>query len=642
MIRSISGIIAILSYAIALCGILPLFPWLATLPRLLLVGGLLAAFWQDRRGAWSLKNWILTSSTIPLFLYYAFQFNRSNAVQPVVSMLAVMLTVRLVGEKNGRNYLQMYALSLFCLASSSLFDLSPLFLVYLASLLLLIALSLVMLTFHAHDSQMVLARQDLRRVLAAGVIMPLVSLPLLVFFFPILPRTQIPLWNVMSVPISRSSGFTDKVEPGGSSSVGESATLAFRAELPRQPQQQLYWRGTVFNQLVGNRWVRDPAVPAEVIRYGSPRISQIIFPEPGRSRFLLALDSPADITFLRSRRYPDGIFEMPGLSGRRQSYSAESSTAGILPVVTKVDRSFYLRLPGTIPARLRSLGEGIRQRGGSDAERVQLLEDYFRKGNFRYSLQGLPTGDHAIEQFLFETRQGHCEFFASSFAIVARAAGIPTRLVGGYLGGEYNELGGYYLVTEQMAHAWVEVFLTGRGWVRVDPSSLAVNAGGVWNDSRKRSLGLRLRLAIDSFDHAWNRSVITYDFERQVNVAQSAGKRLQLVSWKQILRASIKPALFSCMMVVVWLLIKNRHRLLLSPQERLLRRFYRRMKRDTVITVNRGNRQGLFEIAAESGNEKVREFVRIYAGAVYRDRQFTSSELCRLKRLIREGFSSQL
>lgn len=635
---SLSTILTILSYAIALCGILPLFPWLTPLPRLLLVFGLLAAFWQDRRGVWPLKPWMLNASVVPLFIFYAAQFSRSNAVQPVVSALAVMLTVRLIGEKNSRHYLQLYALSLFCLASSSLFDLSPLFLVYLGLLLFLIALSLVLLTFYAHDTRMVLPRSDLRRVLTAGLVMPLATLPLLVFFFPILPRTQLPLWNLLSAPLARSSGFTDKVEPGGSSSVSESATTAFRAELPRQPRQQLYWRGTVFNQLVGNRWVRDPAVPQEVVEYGSPRVSQVIFPEPGSSRFLIALDSPVAVTFFRARRFPDGIFEMPAVSGRRQSYSADSSTEGILPVVSKINRPFYLRLPDTVSVRLRTFAEEIRKRGASDSEVVTLLENHFRNGNYRYSLQGLPTGDNALEKFLFESRQGHCEFFASAFAIVARAAGVPSRLVGGYLGGEYNELGGYYLVSEQMAHVWVEVFLPGRGWVRIDPSSLAVNAGGIWSESRRRSLAMRLRLAADSFDHAWNRSVITYDFERQVVAARSAGKWLQTISWKQIFSLAGGPVVVAVLLSgIVWLLATNR-RLLPSAEERLLARFYRRLQKDTGVRVNKGNRQGMFELAAATGNQKVRKFAEVYAGAVYRDRKLTAGERARLKQLLKDGF----
>jgi transglutaminase-like putative cysteine protease len=157
---------------------------------------------------------------------------------------------------------------------------------------------------------------------------------------------------------------------------------------------------------------------------------------------------------------------------------------------------------------------------------VELLEAYFRTNKFRYSMHGLPTGPNALEQFLFEKRQGNCEFFASSFALVLRAAGVPARLVAGYLGGDYNEMPPPYLVSEDMAHVWVEAFIPGRGWVRIDPSGLALNAGVFWNKPKRHDWLTTLRQTLDSLDYSWNRAVITYDLERQVEAARSIGKRL--------------------------------------------------------------------------------------------------------------------
>ena len=635
---SIKGLIVLFSYAIALCGIVPLFPWLAPAPRLALVAGLLAGIWQDRRGAWPLKNWVLNAAIVPVFLYYALQFSRSNPVQPVVSVLAVMLAVRLGGEKSGRHYLQIHALSLFCLAASSLFDLSPLFLAYLTLMLLLVALTLVLLTFHAQDSRMVLSRTDLRRVLAVGLAMPLASLPLLAFFFPILPRTQIPLWNLLPSPAARTAGFSDRVEPGRAEDIGASRVPAFRAEMPRLPRSELYWRATVLNRVTGARWLRDTAVPPERIIYSGARVSQTIYPEPGLSRVLAALDAPAAIALPGAKQTPDGIYEWQGNPSKRLSYRSESVTSGMLPVAAEPDRAFYLQLPGDIAPRIRRLADDIRQRGKADGRRVELLETYFRDNNFRYSMHGLPTGPHALEQFLFEKRQGQCEFFASSFALILRAAGVPARLVAGYLGGDYNELGGYYLVSEDMAHVWVEAFITGRGWVRIDPSSLAQNAGEFWGRARRHGWIARFRLALDSLDYSWNRTVITYDLERQVEAVRSVGKRLQRFEARRAFTAALPTAAALTGLIGVLLLVFRGKHLLASREERLLRSFYRRVAQDCGIKPEPG-RQGLFEIAAASGgNGKVREFAEIYAGALYRDRRLTREERARLKRLLREGF----
>src|SRR5512133_1906731 len=631
---SINSLIALLSYAIALCGILPLVPWLESAPRLMLAAGLAAGIWQDRRGAWPLKNWMYNAAILPVFLYYALQFSRANPVQPVVSVLAIMLAVRLGGLKSGRHYLQISALSLFCLASSSLFDLSPLFLVYLALMLLLVAVSLVLLTFYSHDPLLRLWRAELRKVLAAGALMPLASLPLLLFFFPLLPRTQLPLWNFLAMPASRTSGFSETVEPGTSATAGASKVLAFRAEMARQPQQP-YWRGTVFNRVVGQKWVRvDP--PFENSSYPGPRISQTIYPEPGASRALLALDAPAALTLQRSRRLYDGVYEYQGSAGKRFNYTVQSVATGRLATTGEIKRSFYLALPDNLSERIRQLGDTIRRQGDSDAARLEQLESFFRNGSYRYSMTGLPTGERALDQFLFESKQGHCEFFASSFALILRAAGVPARLVGGYLGGEYNELGGYYLVTEGTAHVWVEVFITGQGWLRVDPSSFARNAGVVWG-APKKSLLLKIRMTMDSLNHTWNRAVITYDFERQVDAARKVGTRLQGFEAGRAVKVVLPYLGIAVGILGLSAVVLYRKRLFPSQDDRLLRAFYRRLARDCRVHPERG-RLGLFELADLTGNTRVRAFVDIYGGAVYRDRRLSDTEYRRLKQMVWDGF----
>ncbi len=633
---SISSLIAILAYAIALCGITPLFPWLEIVPRSAVVIGLAAGIWQDRTRAWPVKNWMFNAAVVPVFLFYAAQFSRAQPIQPVVSILAIMLAVRLAGPKSGRYYLQSAALSLFCLASSSLFNLSPVFLLYLTVMLVLVAVLMVLLTFYSQDSGMSLPPGDYRKVLAAGLLMPVVSLPLLVLFFPLLPRTPLPLWNFMVVPTTRSAGFGDSVEPGRSQSIGESRVLAFRAEMPRQSQSQLYWRGAVFSKPKGTSWERS-AAPAEEVMYPRRLVTQTIYPEPGSSRALLALDAPGRISLTRSKRSPDGTYEWLGPAGRRLTYSAGSVVTGILPTRGGIDRDFYLKLPEKLSPRIRELAGTIRSQAPSDAGRLEKLELFFRNGGFSYSRQGLPTGEHALELFLFESRQGHCEFFASSFALLLRSAGVPSRVVGGYLGGEYNDLGGYYLVIEDMAHAWVEAYIEGKGWVRIDPSSFAANAGTVWGGAHAQSPMLRLRLMLDSLDHSWNRMVITYDSDRQVEAALNAGRRFQGIKVSGFLSAAIPYLLLLFLVAGISAMFVFRSRIFISREERLLRRFYRQIEREYDLPVQRG-KQGLFEIVAASGNPGVRAFVDIYAGAVYRDRKLTDDEYEQLLLIMRQKF----
>jgi hypothetical protein len=306
-------------------------------------------------------------------------------------------------------------------------------------------------------------------------------------------------------------------------------------------------------------------------------------------------------------------------------------------VAGEVRRSFYLSVPDGLPPRIGQLAANIRRLAGSDAGRLEQLEMFFRTGGFSYSRTGLPTGEQALEQFLFEKKQGHCEFFAASFALILRSAGVPARLVGGYLGGEYNDLGGYYLVSEEMAHVWVEAFITGKGWVRVDPSSFARNAGAVWGGSPRKSLLLQLRMTLDSLSFAWNNAVITYDFERQMGAVQSAGTRLQGIDGKALLRSVLRYLLIAGGAAGACLVLLNRKRLFPAREERLLRAFYRRVRQDIPVPAERG-RLGLFELADRTGSPRVRLFADTYAGAVYRDRRLADDEYRRLRQMVRAGF----
>lgn len=625
-------LIAYLSLAISLAGVIPLFSWLETFPRLIVVLGLAAAILQElRQGRWYVKNWQLNMALVPLFSWYILQYSRSNPIQPVVSVLAIMLAVRLCGEKNTRNLLQINLLALFCLASTSLFDLSPSFLFWLGLLLLLLPVSLVVLTFHAQNNTLVLQGRELKKIFMAALLIVLVTLPGMVVLFPVLPRTAFPLWHFLNPPASGTTGISDKVEPGSAANAAETRTLAFRAELPRQTQPP-YWRATVFNRINGNRWSRNPVVPHETLIHSGAPVSQTITVEPSASRFVVSLDTGAELSLPRLRVSPDAVFENLRGFSRRTSYTARSFSGGILSTSEPIKRAFYLTLPERLSPGIRLLAAQISRQGRTDAERLERAEQYFLNGGYRYSREGLPTGDDALDQFLFVSKQGHCEFFASSLAILLRAAGVPARLVGGYLGGDYNELGGYYLVSEDRAHVWVEAYIEGKGWVRTDPSRFAVNATTLWSERKKPGFGARLRLVLDALDYRWTRTVVTYDFERQAEQLRSAGTKLQAL--EQGIRWRWLP-LSGVILFGLVVLFKIRGQWFCSREERLLRRF-KRMVKNRFATLGNVDNLGLFEIAAASGDTRVQQFVERYAAAVYQDKKLGPAEISQLNRLLDE------
>lgn len=637
MILELPGLIRLLGYGIALLGAGSLFPHLPLLPRLVLLAGLAGGLYAERRTTPLVPHLALTIGSILLFLWYAAQFSRANPALPVVSILAVLLAARLAAEKTPRTWLQTSAIALFCLSSSTLFDLGPRFLLLLALMLPMLALLLVLLTFQSAGQP--LAPRSLRQVALAGLLIPVAALALTPLFFPILPRTQFPLWNFMQqAGGSQPAGLADTVTPGSSSQVAETGQLVFRADMPRIPAGQLYWRGLTFSKLEGLRWLRDPPAAQQPPGPVKAIVAQTITMEPGSSRSLIGLDRPVSFSHTNGSSIAWATWGRPLPSSRRFRYHVISSLTDRNqgPPATVVN---LIRLPDQLPLAVRQLSQQIRQSGASDRQRLAALEGWFRRSGFRYSRSDLPTGDTALERFLFETRSGHCEFFASGFALLARGAGLPSRLVGGYYGGEYNELGGYYRVSEERAHVWVEVWLTDSGWLRIDPSSFAINADAALGEPRQRSLLMRLRLLMDSLDHTWTSAIITYDFERQLQSAVKAHSRLQSFKLRDLIPPGIVLALLAAVILGYRTLLRVQHSGLLDRNTRLLRRFRRALERSHGIP--RTVQLGLIDLARQVDHPQVHAFVALYARSLYGDQPLSRSEFKHLKRLVKNGFGPQ-
>lgn len=624
-------LIALLGYAIALSGAASLFFHVPLLPRTVLLLGLAAGLLAERRSKPLIHHLLLTTGSILLFVWYAAQFSIHNPALPVVSILMVLLGTRLAAEKTARTWLQTCTIALFCLASSSLFDLGPRFLLLLALMLPLLALLLVLLTFQSQGLH--LDRLALRRAITTGLLIPFAALLLTPLFFPILPRTQLPLWNfIQQAGGSQPSGLSDTVTPGMAAQVPDTGLLVFRAEMPPLEPQRLYWRGATFSRLHGLQWQRDPAAGLPSMQPLGRQITQIITMEPGSSRALIGLDLPTAFLHQNGSLLPTAVWNRPLPPSRRLRYEVRSTLADHAAVSTP-DVTALTRLPAEVSPRLRRHAERFRQNGTTDRQRLTALETWFRTSGFRYSRDHLPTGDDALDQFLFERKNGHCEFFASGFALLARGAGLPARLVGGYYGGDYNELGGYYRVSEERAHVWVEVWLNGSGWIRLDPSSMAVNADTALGTPRQHSLTMRLRLLLDSLDYSWNSAIISYDFERQLQVATSTYAQLHTLHWRDARRLLLPAALLASSAAAVWLAVRVKQSGLIDRRTRLLLRFRHCVERE--FGIPRDAQIGLFDIAHQADTPAVLEFVNIYAGSLYRETPLSPTDLRRLAQLLR-------
>lgn len=621
----IKSILSVLAISVALIGYLPLRPYLDSFGTWFFPAALAFGFWQQRSGRF-LSEKLLTPASLLLFFYFAMGVSQENLLSVTANLLVVFLAIRMLGEKSGRNYLQIFALSLFCLAASSLYNLSAQFLVYLLALLLLLAVSLVVLTFHAHDAEIALAKPELKRVLGVAGLMPVASLPILLVLFVLLPRTQFPLWDFLNRGGGTRAGFSDEVKPGSFPSVSVVKTVVLRVLSPKVPDSRLYWRGVVLNGFKGDAWVRLPEPVEKASAGGGQVVHQEIYPEPSTSAYLVALNIPRQISGLRTTQESDFVFKSRYPLDKRVKYEADSTLADVVRVNGGIQRDFYLALPGTVPQRLRAQAQALARPGLSSEEKLRLVERFFRNQRIAYATTNLPVGPGAVDDFLFVKKRGNCEFFASSAAILLRLAGVPARLVGGYRGGNYNEMGGYYQVTDDMAHVWVEAYLDGKGWFTVDPTSWSVGFAA------QRSLGKTLRLYVDAVGFYWNKAVLTYDLDKQISLLKNAGSKAKQLRLPTLSAKGVLGALFWLLpiaAIVAWLLWRPA-----SGEERVLRRFLRVVARRYPGVSPEGS--GLFDLAKRIRDPRVDEFVGIYGSAVYGDRRLRPDELAALRKIVGE------
>jgi len=619
-----------LLYLAALIGYLPLAPYLQLLPKIALPAAVIFAVFADRRGA-ELKGRTALLVSIAGFIFYFLQFNRHNLVEPAANMLALFLAIRIAGEKTPRNFMQTLTLALFCLAASTLFDLSPGFVLYLVLLILAFTVSMVLLTFESRAAGFTPDRKELRSIVSVALLHPLVAAPFVLVLFFILPRTQLPLWSGLSRVGADKSSISETVKAGEKSSISAGSSVVFRAEMPKQPASTLYWRAIVLNTVNGAEWVRQTPPPEKAIVREGKELPLTIFLEPGRLAYLPALNIPEKIAGYRGSPQDDRIFPAGGLPRGKRSYQVLARTESRLVTIGTLHKEFYAAIPENAPQRLKSMVASAVAGRQSGQKRLAAIENLFTGLNLSYAATGLPTGADAVEQFLFGGKKGHCELFAISFASALRLAGLPTRLVGGYYGGDYNKLAGYYVITEERAHVWVEVWLEGTGWVSVDPSRFAVNFAESFS-AKRPGYDLRLRLFLDSLSYYWNRLVINYDFESQFTAASRAGAELK--GLKEVKISGRKVA-----ETIVWLLLVGGGVLLLrikriSPEERLLQRFKRTVLVKYGIAIPPTS--GLHEAVRTIDNPAVKEFVATYTGVLYRDRKLTKTERQLLAQLLKE------
>ncbi|PLX92589.1 MAG: hypothetical protein C0621_09135 [Desulfuromonas sp.] len=620
-------------YSVSLLGVAPLYLYLEPLAQIVLPLAWGAGLIADIRKRPLVPPLPATLISILVFFYYAFQISRTTLVEPVTNILALLLVIRLITAKNSRNYLQIFVLSLFALASSTLLTLSLAFFIFLLLQVGGITSGLLLLSFFHRSPELQLRPPQLRTLLRPLLLLPLGSLLLMFLFFAILPRTQRPLWDFLNPAGSANTGFSERVAPGTVSSMSSTRRMVLRVEGPRQATNDLYWRGIVLNRPVGGSWIRAEAPEESVVRLqGDEHVELTYYPEPGASRYLPTLDTPERVTGFRTRAQEDLIFTQRGHKNQRISYRGISRPGAIIITSKQPESPFWLAT-GTVSPRLRQTAEELKNRGDTPSERLAALDRFFLAQELTFSVEELSLSDDPVDDFLFVSKRGYCEFFASAYATLLRLLDIPARLVGGYYGGEYNELGGYYRINESMAHVWVEAYLPHGGWQRIDPSLFAVNAEESSLNLRNNALSWSRQMA-DNIDYLWNKAVITYDFEGQITLARRAGEQLQRFEAKSLLEEGGKGGVVLALVVggaIFWFILSRRRE---TPRQRLLHAYLKLLRRRHGITIHEGEK-GLLALAKELKDSEAIHFAQIYSANLYRDRPLDAATTAALRDSLR-------
>ena len=415
--------------------------------------------------------------------------------------------------------------------------------------------------------------------------------PFMLVLFLLFPRVQGPLWGMPIDAYSGMSGLSDTMSPGSISNLSLSGEIAFRAkfegELP--PKHLLYWRGPVLSFYDGSTWRAGPrqakvsladTAPGPAFRYS-------VTLEPHNKPWLFVLEMPGSLPpgAILSQEY-QVLSKTPVRSRiRYELKSYPDLVQGIDEAAASIDS--HLRLPANNP-RTRALAEQWRRESGGGEAVVRRMLEHIRQERFFYTLTPPLLGENSIDQFLFETRRGFCEHFASAFVFAMRAAGVPARIVTGYQGGERNPVDGYLIVRQSDAHAWAEVWLEGRGWLRIDPTAAvapnrieaglasAVPVGEPLPFIVRADLSWlrQIRFRWEAVTNTWNQWVLGYDPQRQREVLSRLG--LREPDWKAM--TAIMAALCGLLLLglTVWALHKRvRHDPTLIAWNRLSRKLAR-------------------------------------------------------------------
>ncbi len=480
---------------------------------------------------------------------------------PGVTLIVMLLALKTLELHARRDALVVFFLGFFTMLSNFFFSQSLL----TAGAMLVALLGLLTALVNAH---MPVGRPPLAQTFRLAGTMALLGAPIMVALFMLFPRMS-PLWGMPGDNLTGRSGLSGTMKIGDMAEIALDERVAIRLrfegdERNMPPQSAMYFRGPVMTGFDGRQWQAEPfredsawaarvAVPAN-LQVSGPAVRYEVTLEPQRQPWLMVLeatpDAPTlpnmqaymtqDLQWMTSRPITEVL--------RYKAVSYPTFRHG--PDTSSRPLRLHTELPPGFNPRTLELAAQMRAEPALANADTQVLVDAvlrrLRTGGYNYSLDPGVFGEHTADEFWFDRKEGFCEHIASAFVVLMRALDVPSRIVTGYQGGERNPVDGYWTVRNADAHAWAEVWIENRGWVRVDPTG-AVSPGRIGAFQRLRapegafasamgtlSPGMvqNLRAVWEAINNGWNQWVLNYTQARQLDLLKALG--FESPSWQDL------------------------------------------------------------------------------------------------------------
>jgi len=485
------------------------------------------------------RYFLIIVTMVGLMLYYP----KILSVQAAVTLLIVTYYLKLLEMFRIKDVYVILILSYFVIATVFLFEDDLIMLPYFFGALFTTSTALIATNRSAQS----LAHGGTFKL---GLKLCGQAVPIGLVFFLFFPRFD-PFWVLNTSQVGDSVGISDQMTPGDIAQLGAKDGVAFRVEFDQaQPKQKdLYWRALTLSKFDGKTWattydstsadssdfsLQRLQLGHQLLNQG-PKYNYSITLEPSEQYFLPLLDRPARVD-QSNTLFPDQTFISPLRITSLTTYRGTSYPQGILdPTLVEWGRKQELSMPVGFNPRTLEFAQDEFARLNLDKQRyISAMLKIFRQQEFIYTLKPGTYGRDTIDEFLFERKRGFCAHYSQAFIMLMRAVGIPARMVVGYHGGEVNPIGGHLVVHQYEAHAWVEVWLKDKGWVRHDPTAMVApwriengiedslqegqtESGDRLNRSVLRSSALanKIRLMLDYSNHRWNKYVVNFDRQQQ-------------------------------------------------------------------------------------------------------------------------------